>query len=159
MYVFHLDSLAHPHEELIQRLPRRTGLLLWRNLHESLLGRMGVVLTEEAPADKLETWLRIHNIRAAIYEILDPSLAPIDEQLENVMRINGQRAGDLYIDVDADRSASMLRRGVPTLLLGDPYVLRKEWEDEGVSRPSWDELVAEMDRQAVLKSKKEWLEE
>ena len=159
MYLFHIDALAHPHEEFSHRLPRRNGLLLWRNLYDAVLGRTGVVLTEDVKPEYLETWLRVHNIRASVYKVIDPALGPIDMQVERMMISNGQRAGDMYIDVDADRVASLLKRGVPTLLMGDPYILRKEWNEEQVARPSWDTLVEEMDRQAVLRSKKEWLEE
>jgi hypothetical protein len=159
MFIFHMDALAHPAEEFIHRLPRRNGLLLWRSLHEATFGRMGVVLTEDIKSDVLETWMRVHNIRAQVYEIMDPAMGPIDTQIERMMIINGARAGDMYVDVDADRAASLLARGIPTLLLGDPFVLRKEWSTEEVARPSWDALVEEMDRQAVLRTKKEWQEE
>lgn len=159
MYLFHIDALAHPHEEFSHRLPRRNGLLLWRNLYDAVLGRTGVVLTEDIKTDHLERWLRVHNIRASVYEVIDPELAPVGQQIETMMIKNGQRAGDMYVDVDADRCAALLQRGISVMLLGDPYILRKEWNEEALDRPSWDELVEEMDRQAVLKSKKEWLEE
>lgn len=159
MFLFHVDALAHPSEEFVQRLPRRNGLLLWRSLHEATFGRMGVVLTEDTKNEVLETWLRVHNIRAQVYEVMDPAMGPIDAQIERMMMLNGARAGDMYVDVDADRAAQLLARGIPTLLLGDPFVLRKEWSEEAVERPSWDALVEEMDRQAVLRSRKEWQEE
>jgi hypothetical protein len=91
--------------------------------------------------------------------VLDPAVGPLDEQIERMMIINGARAGDMYIDVDPHRTAGVLARGMPTLLLGDPYVLRKEWSEEEVNRPAWDVIVEELDRQAVLRSKKEWSEE
>lgn len=162
MYIFHMDALAHPAEEFIHRLPRRNGLLLWRNLYEAAIGRMGVVLTEDIKGELLETWLRVHNIRPQVYEVIDPQMGDVADQIETMMALNGARAGDMYVDVDPARTAGLLARGTPTLLLGDPFVLRKEWTieyEKQPPRPSWDSLVEEMDRQAVLRSKKEWQEE
>ncbi len=160
MYIFHLDALAHAHEEMIQRLPRRNGLLLWRALYESSMGRMGVVVTDAVETEKLETWMRLHNIRASVYEVMDPEMGPLDRQIEAMMIHNGMRTGDMYVDVDPLKISQLISRGVPTLLLGDPYVLRKEWSEiEPKDSPGWDELVAEMDRQKIYRTKKEWNED
>lgn len=163
MYLFHLDALAHDHEETIQRLPRRNGLLLWRALYESSLGRMGVVVTDpEVNGEVLETWMRLHNIRAAVYEIMDEAYDPLDKQIEAMMIKHGMRTGDMYIDVDPKMVSDLIPRGVPSLLLCDPWVLRKEWvtvEEEPRDSKGWDELVAEMDRQKVYRTQKEWKEE
>jgi hypothetical protein len=161
MYIFHDRALAHAHEEMVHRLPRRNGLLLWRALYDSSLGRMGVVVTDPAISNvALETWMRLHNIRAAVYEIMDDEFGPLDQQIEGMMIKHGMRSGDMYVDTDPDMISKLLARGVPSLLLADPYVLRKEWtEQEPKDSPGWDALVAEMDRQTVLRTQREWMEE
>ena len=158
MYIFNFDALALEGEEFMRRNPRRNGVNLWKGLYDSQLGRLGVVVTEEVNADHLEAWFHLHNVRASIYEIIDPCLDPPHLQIESMMIRNGMKTGDMYVDVSPSLVAKVLGLGIPSLLLCDPLVLRSEWDDISPRSKGWEDLVGEIDRQKIYKAKKEWRE-
>ena len=130
---------------------------LWKALHEQNLGRIALVIDDRVPVDQLENWLKLYNIRAAMYEILD-SRDPVIKG-EKVHRMLGSmgRPNDWYIDVDADTAAQTLARGIPTILLAVPYVVRPEWAAARTNRP-WGTLVDEIDKQAIMRAERDWNE-
>ena len=76
---------------------------------------------------------------------------------EKVHRLQGLhgKVTDWYFDVDVRTCALTIARGIPTMVVGIPYVVRPEW-DTGQGQRSWSALVEEVDRQAYMKAKKTW---
>lgn len=123
-------------------------------LHEQTLGRMAIVVDEAVERDVLEHWLKVHNVKAALYEVLESD--DPDMKAEKIQRLaTSMGRSDWYVDNDAATCARTLHLGIPTLLACAPYVVRPEWNNTKVHRP-WSELVEEVDRQAVMRAEKTW---
>lgn len=148
--------LARPHVELAQRVPIREGLELWSDLHQTHNGRLGLVVDECEDTFIFEHWLKINNIRASVYESLDTRDPIIKaEKVHHLGMAIGRSSW--YIDVDADTVAETLKRGIPSLLVAHPYIMRPEWAPGKMPtiRP-WDELVEEIDKQKLMQAERTW---
>jgi hypothetical protein len=158
MILFHMDVLARPHEDFGARVPDSEGMRLWSDLHQTHLGRLGVVVDEIPSQAILEHWLRVNGVKAVIYEVLETTDPQIKaEKVQRLMMSVGIQ--DWYIDTDPRTVALTLRMGIPSMLIANPYVLRPEWlEDAGGPRP-WGELVTEMDSQLELRAARAWKED
>jgi hypothetical protein len=149
------NVVARPGTSLAQRQPEPDGMKLWKTLHDQSLGRIALIVDEDEDRDVLEHWLKIYNIRAAMYEIID-STDPVIKA-ERVHRMLGAmgRPNDWYVDVDPATIAQTLSRGIPSLLFAVPYVVRPEWNGETRAR-SWGSLVEEIDKQQIKRAERNW---
>lgn len=157
MIVFNFDVLARPHVELGARVPDPEGMYLWRTLHETTIGQMGIVVTEDIDnTDLLESWLKINGVKAIMYDILgtrEPKVCA-----ESVARILAAAGGrKMYFDTDPNTISATYGMGIPSYLVCQPYVVRPEWGAEKTMK-GWDTLVEEIDRQAIARSEKNWRE-
>jgi hypothetical protein len=155
--VFNFDVLARPSAELGSRVPDPEGLYLWRTLHESTIGQMGIVVTEAiTDTSLLEAWLKMNSIKAIMYDVLgtrEPKVCA-----ESVARILSAAGGrSMYFDTDPATISETYASGIPSLLVCQPYVVRPEWSTQKVMR-GWDSLVEEIDKQTLAKSEKNWRE-
>lgn len=156
MIVFNFDVLARPHDEISSRVPDPEGMYLWKSLHESSIGRMAVVVNEEYRTDLFEVWLKINGVKAAMYDVLDTTDPVLkSEKIQILLAAAGGHS--MYLDTDPPTVEHMMRAGIPSLLVCQPYVVRQEWSNAKQMR-GWGDLVQEIDRQAVLKSEKTWRE-
>ena len=154
MIIFNFDVLAKPGKELGARAPEPDGIRLWNMFHEHSLGRLALVVDQDVDRDIFEHWLKVNNIKAAMYEVLDvvaPDLKA--EKIQRLAMLTGR--SDFYIDRDPLVASQCLRLGIPTLLVLNPYVVLPEWSGQSNSR-NWDSLVKEIDRQAIMKAEKTW---
>lgn len=154
MIVFNFGVLARPNKSVALRQPDPDGMRLWRQFHESNLGRLGLVVDEEYEQEHLEHWLRLHGVKAAIHQTLytDDPVAKADK-VHLLMASVGKI--EWYLDSDPLACKETLARGIPTILVVSPYVVRPEWHDTKPAR-AWDELVAEVDRQQTLWAERDW---
>ena len=154
MLLFNFDVIARPNAELVKRQPDPDGRSLWRSFHASTRGNMAIVCDEDYPREHFEHWLTIEGFKPTTYELMDSHDPYIKEEKVHLLSTMFGRSG-WYIDTDPRTIALTLAKGIPSLLVGAPYTIRPEWENEVPIRP-WDELVAEMDRQKILKVTKTW---
>lgn len=154
MIVFNFDVLARPHPEFGSRVPDPEGLYMWRALYEASVGRMAVVVSGEANNDTLETWLKLNQVKASTYDIFgtsEPGLCA--EKVARLLAAAGGRS--MYFDVNPATVAHTMKLGVFSSLVCPPYVVRPEWSTEKVMR-DWESLTQEIDRQALMRSEKQW---
>lgn len=154
MIIFNFNVLAQPAKEFGARVPDRDGFMLWRSLHESQIGRLGIVVDECPSNEVLESWLKINNVKAAIYDVLnssDPTLKA--EKVSRMMAVAG--ASGLYIDTDPATVAEMMKEGVTSMLFCQPFIVRNEWASPK-KKKEWDTLVAEVDAQKLAWSERNW---
>lgn len=156
MIIFNFDVLARPGDSLPTRLPDREGLRLWTTFHEQTMGRLAVVVNGDPDLPQLEHWFKVNGIKAAVYEVFHSD--DVDVKLEKVQLLTAAAGKmDWYIDVDPRMIAKALSVGIPSLLVANPYVVRPEWSDN-LRKRSWDELVEEVDRQALMRAERNWSE-
>lgn len=122
--------------------------------HKLTIGNMCLVSDEVHNKDLFETWLIREGFKASRYEFFDSTDPIVKAEKVHLLTTMFGRAG-WYVDVDPRTVALTIGKGIPSLLVGSPYTIRPEWEEEKAIRP-WDDLVAEMDRQWLLKAKKMW---
>ena len=154
MILFNFDVLARPADELGQRQPDPEGRYLWSMLHEKEMGRICLIVNQEYEREIFETWLKKEVIKAASYEFIDfddPVLKA--ERIHTIAAVWGK--AKWYVDNDPQVCAETLKRGIPTLLVAVPYIVRPEW-DGGRNIKSWDTLVDELDAQAIKAANKTW---
>lgn len=152
-----MDVLARPHDDFGARVPDPEGMRLWSDLHQTHLGRLGLVVDEVPSLMIFEHWLRVNGVKAAQYEVLetiDPQIKA--EKVQRLMMTVGIQ--DWYVDVDPRTIALTLRMGIPSMLIANPYVLRPEWLQEVDPRP-WDQLVSELDQQLAFRAARSWNDE
>lgn len=152
-----MDVLARPHDDFGARVPDPEGMRLWSDLHQTHLGRLGLVVDEVPSVMIFEHWLRVNGVKAAQYEVLetiDPQIKA--EKVQRLMMTVGIQ--DWYVDVDPRTIALTLRMGIPSMLIANPYVLRPEWLQEVDPRP-WDQLVSELDQQLAFRAARSWNDE
>ena len=155
--VFNFDVLARPGEELGARVPDPEGMYLWRTLHETTIGQMGVIMSAELnDTTMLETWLKINGVKAIMYDVIGTREPKVNA--ESVARILAAAGGrSMYFDTDPATVSETYASGIPSLLVCQPFVVRPEWSTQKKMR-GWDTLVEEIDRQALAKSEKNWRE-
>lgn len=154
MIVFNFNVIAKSGPILGSRLPDGDGLMLWRSLHETQMGRLGLVVDGESDTATLEAWLKINQVKAIMYETL-PSSDPVIKA-EKIALILGAAGGrGMYFDTDPNSVAETLKLGIASVLVCPPYVVRPEWSTQKVMR-DWESLTEEIDRQVLLKSEKKW---
>lgn len=157
MIVFNFDVLARPGVELGARVPDPEGMYLWRTLHETTIGQMAVIMSEDITDTMLlETWLKINGVKAIMYEVVGTREPKVNaEKVARILAAAGGRS--MYFDTDPLTVSETYASGIPSLLVCQPHVVRPEWSAEKKMR-GWDSLVEEIDRQALAKSEKNWRE-
>lgn len=151
MIVFHFDVLALPSSSLATRQPHPDGVRLWRLHHDSSGGRIGLLVDDSYEQDKLEHWLKMEGIKAAVYDFAPPVADLKADKVHYLTSINGKM--DWYVDVDPETCALTLAKGIPTMLVMTPSTV--PWSPQNQMK-GWDTLVDEIERQKLEQSKKEW---
>lgn len=156
MIIFNFDVLARPHHEFAQRVPIREGLELWSDLHQTHNGRLGLVVDQCKDHFILEHWLKINNVKASVYEVLETTNPKLKAEKVHHLGMAIGRSG-WYVDVDPATIKETLSLGIPSLLVANPYIMRPEWGPGGfdIVKP-WDELVTEIEQQKIMQAEKEW---
>lgn len=154
MILFNFDVLARPNTDFGARIPDPDGILLWRAMHEQTIGRVGVVINGSPKKGHVEHWLKVNDIKASFYEILD-STDPkvIEEKVSLYLASAGGR--HMYFDTDPSVIAQTLQAGIPSILVCQPFVIRPEWSTTKRMR-SWEDLTQEIDKQKLAKAEKTW---
>jgi hypothetical protein len=155
MILFNYDVLARPHKDLGSRPPDPEGVYMWRALHESSVGRIGIIYSGVLDDTyTLEAWLKINNIKASMYEVTgttEPKLCA--EKVQIIAATTGGRF--MYFDSNPDTVAHTFSMGIPSFLVCQPYVVRPEWSTTKTIK-GWDSLVEEIDKQALARSERDW---
>lgn len=154
MILFNLDVLARPHNEFGSRVPDPEGLMLWRAMHEHSMGRIAVVVNTAPDRSVVEHWLKINQIKAASYDLLDSlDSSIIAEKVQLYLGAAGGR--HMYFDTNPDVITLTLSAGIPSTLVCQPYVVRPEWNGPRAIQ-SWESLTAEIDKQKLARAEKNW---
>jgi len=152
--VFNFDVIARPHPEFGSRVPDPEGVYLWRAMYEASIGRMAVVVSGHVLDETLESWLKMNQVKASMYDVLDTSEPKVcAEKVARIMSAAGGRS--MYFDVNPETVSHTMKLGIHSSLVCPPYVVRPEWSAEKVMR-DWESLTQEIDRQALMKSEKQW---
>lgn len=154
MILFNFDVIARPSDELGGRQPDPDGRYIWNLLHEKEMGRICLIVNKEYPRELFEAWLKKEMFKASVYEFVefdDPVLRA--ERIHTIGGIWGRPKW--YVDNDPRVCAETMKRGIPTLFTGVPYVVRPEWNGDKTIK-SWDVLVDEIDEQAIKAATKTW---
>jgi hypothetical protein len=157
MIVVNFDCLAFPNDELGARLPDPDGMKLWRMFHEQNRGAVGLVykgdLYDKAKKEIFEDWLKRERIKASFYEEITADITIQEEKVHRLSTMFGR--ADWYIDNDVPLCTRLVRRGVRCFLYANPQIIMPEWHESRSVRP-WDELTAELDRQAEMLAERSW---
>lgn len=157
MLVVHFDVLALPSEELATRLPSSEGRKLWSVFFERFLGRIIVLIDHDTDMAFVSEWLKRERFKASmIFQTLDVYSDRSIARAEAAWLASAQ-VGKLewYLDSDPGACAEMLSRGVPTLLVAVPSVMRPEWRNPRSIR-GWDDIANELEEQALRRAEKTW---
>lgn len=157
MIIFNFDTLAFPHKEMGARVPDPDGMKLFRMFHAETRGGVAIVykgdLYDERKKEIFEEWLKRENVKAQYYEEIGTN---IDLQVEKIHRLSTMFGrADWYIDSDVPLMTRLLTKGVRCLVYANPQIIMPEWHESRSVRP-WDELAAELDRQAALLAERNW---
>jgi hypothetical protein len=155
MILVNFNVVARPGPDVGARVPDPEGMLLWRSMHESSRGRIGIVysgaLDNVVP---LEAWLKINQVKAAMYEVTGTKESKVcADKIGLIAASAGGRT--MYFDTDPDTIAHTYSNGIPSMLVCQPYVVRPEWSSKRAIR-GWDNLLEEIDKQVLAKSEKKW---
>jgi hypothetical protein len=156
MIIFNFDVIAKPADQIGQRQPDSDGRSIWNMFHDKELGRICLIVNQDYDKELFEQWLRRESFKAAMYEFIDfkdPVLRA--ERIHTISGIWGR--AKWYVDNDARVCAETLKRGIPTLLVASPYIIRPEWAGTRELK-TWDTLTKELDDQAMKASDKNWRE-
>lgn len=154
MIVINFDVLANPHEQFTLRHPSAEGVNLWRMMFEQYMGRVTLVINGDENMEHVTHWLKMNGIKPAIIEILDSNDPHTKaEKIQLIMSTTGRL--DWYIDIDPNMAQATMAMGIPTLLVALPFVVRPEWSGDKKVR-DWDSIVAEIDKQAIMRADKTW---
>lgn len=157
MILFNFSVIARPAESLPLRQPDSDGRSLWNMMHAHYMGRICLIVDEDYPADLLENWLKQEGFKPSVYQVIDEVLPDIKaEKVHRVGAIFGRPVW--YVDNDPKVCAKTIALGIPTLMVGCPYVLRPEWVLQKDMR-KWDDLVEEMNNQALKAAERTWRDE
>jgi hypothetical protein len=154
MHIVNFNVLARQGPELGARIPDPEGRSLWNMFHAQTMGDLAIVVDENLNKGIFEQWLLREGIKAQFYEFLDSSDPVVKADKVHILKAAYGRIG-WYIDNDPRTIALTLSKGIPSLLVGSPFTIRPEWENERSITP-WDELVAEMDSQKMKQQAKVW---
>lgn len=154
MIVFNFNVLARPSQEFGARVPDSDGLLLWKAMHQETIGRIAVMVNGSPSRDMVEHWLKVNSIKAAAYDILD-TIDPVvvADKVSLYMAAAGGR--HMYFDTDPMAVSLMMKAGITSILVTQPFVVRPEWHTEKQMR-SWESLTQEIDKQKLARSEKTW---
>lgn len=156
MIIFNFSVIAKPSDTLATRQPDTQGLNIWNMMHEHSVGRMCLVVNEVYEKMVFEDWLKKQRIKPSFYEFLDEDRPQLKaEKVHRVAAVFGKP--DWYVDNDPKACAETLKLGIPTLVVGAPYIVRPEWSGLKTIK-AWDTLVEEMDSQALKAAEKTWKE-
>jgi hypothetical protein len=157
MLVIHFDVLALPAEELVERLPSSEGRKLWNVLFDKYMGRIVVIIDAETDLHFAQEWLKRERFKASvIHQALDMYEDRATARSEAAWLVAAQLGRmDWYLDTDPATCAAMLAKGVPTLLVAVPSVMRPEWRSPRSVR-GWDAITSEIDEQALRRAEKTW---
>jgi hypothetical protein len=157
MIVFNFDVLAYPGPNLGARVPDPDGMKLWRMFHEQSRGGVGLVykgdLYDETKKSIFEDWLKRERIKASFYEEITEDPTVQEEKIHRLSTMFGR--ADWYIDHDVRLCTKLVKRGVRCFVYANPQIIMPEWHESRTVRP-WDDLTAEMDRQAEMLSDRYW---
>lgn len=154
MILFNFDVIARPADSLGQRQPDADGRYIWNLFHTQEMGKICLIVNDIYDKELFEVWLKRENFKAAMYEFVDfvdPVLKA--ERIHTLSGIWGR--SKWYVDNDARVCAETLKRGIPTLLVASPYVIRPEWHSPKQIK-SWDTLTTELDEQAMQAANRTW---
>lgn len=155
MIFFNFNVIAREGAELGSRVPDPEGMTLWRSMHESSVGRIGIIYS--GPLDSphtLEAWLKLNQVKAAMYEVTDTTEPKLCA--EKVCLLAASAGGrTMYFDTDPDTIAHTYANGIPSMLVCQPYVVRPEWSSGKVMR-GWESLVEEITKQKLARAEKQW---
>ena len=157
MILMNFNVLAHPNDELGARVPDADGMKLWRTFHAYNRGQVGLVLNEDTLKDSrkeiFETWLQRESIKASFYETVGEN---VDIRFDRIHRLSTAFGrADWYVDSDVELCTRLVKAGVKCFVYANPSIILPEWHETRVARP-WDELAAELDRQAELVNTRNW---
>ena len=127
---------------------------MWTMFHRELMGRIFVVVDKADSKEHLETWLLREGFKAFQYEILDTTDPVIKADRVHQFSASLGRT-TWYVDNDPRTCARTLEKGIPTLMVGNPYIIRPEWTAPRDVK-SWGELVDEIERQNEMRNRKTW---
>jgi len=157
MILMEFNVLAHPGSELGARVPDPDGIKLFRTFHAYNRGAVGIVTQEDLhdPTRKgiFETWLTRENVKASFYEDVGASPDVREDKIHRLSTAFGR--ADWYVDSDVDMCTRLVRKGVKCFVYANPSIILPEWHERRSPRP-WDELAAELDRQAEMVSERNW---
>lgn len=156
--IVNFDVVARPGDELGSRVPDPQGIRLWSMFREQNLGRVGLVVNydHDMKRDILETWLKKEGIKASFYDAVGTNKDIKREKILQLLSLHGR--AEMYVDTDVELCTALIKDGVPCLIYANPTIIRPEWHDMAPKRTSWEELSAELDRQALLKAERDWKE-
>lgn len=154
MMFFNFNVIARPAEDVAHRIPDPEGRALWTMFHRELMGRLFLIVDEADKAEHLETWLVREGFKAFQYEILETKDPVIKAERVHQLSASLGRT-NWYVDNDPRTCARTLEKGIPTLMVANPYIIRPEWVAPRDIQP-WGELVAEIERQDELRNRRTW---
>jgi hypothetical protein len=156
MIIMTMDVLAYPASTVGERQPSLEGRRLWEVLFAKYNGRIIVVADKRDNFEHLSVWLKRENFKPSAIDFAYDNGS--DAKVERARHLRAVHGGlHWFLDTDPEVIRQTVHDGIPSLLVAVPYVTRPEWHYEKERKP-WDELSAELDQQALLRSEERWRE-
>lgn len=153
MIICSFDVLAETAPSIALRQPREVGIKLYNTLLEDALGLMTVTFNSQYTPEEVEHWTKLYNVKVPatfFHWSQDPKSKAVE--IDRLMAVGGRR--NWYVDTDPAAIAATLSQGIPSLLVGIPFVVRPEWHSNPGPR-QWADIAKEVERQAILKANRD----
>lgn len=157
MIIVSFDVLALPNtvsNDIGSRQPSPEGRRLWNSLFASYNGSMAVFASGVTNEEGCLHWLKRENFKASTVDMIESqTLKDKVNRISNLHAVYGRI--NWYIDTDPEVIAKVSHNGIPTLLVTVPHVIRPEWS-ESRTRKAWDDVVQEVEAQALARAERNW---
>lgn len=144
MIIIDIEVLMKEGPELGSRQPNPDGMSIWNILKISTSNSMVLLVPERMRGTILHAWLN----RASMGPInIDYHRAETSVEKASIVKLLMSQYGsmDWYVDIDPGTITETIKLGIRSLLVTSPHVI-----EVPPPRITWDEMVAEIDRQKAL---------
>lgn len=130
-----------------QRVPIYEGIALYKSLNVN--GIVMLAVDDEAEAAR---WCKEHKLNELDGFISDKTVGEYeDKEFLKTQHLQSSSPVYLAITSNVDLATKLLENGVKTLLFLHPVYLNAKFRPDGrTGRKSWDDLVAELDKQVDM---------
>ena len=159
MLVLHFDVIALPAQSVGERQPSPEGRRLWNILFDQFSGSVVLIIEADSLLAEVQGWLMREGFKPSLIQIEDEPFNSGESSRANAVWKVSSGVGKVswYFDVDPEACAQTLQKGIPSILVGIPSIIRPEWRNPKVIK-GWDTLSQEISVQKARRAEQLWEE-